>query len=75
MNTTISLRKIFAHNIKCTRSKLGISQEERAGLCGLHRTYISDIERCNRKISIDNIEKIALALKTPAFELIKEVRE
>ena len=29
-------------------------------LCGLHRTYISDIERCNRNISIDNIEKIEI---------------
>lgn len=72
MNPTNSLRQILAYNIKNNRNKLGLSQEELADLCNLHRTYISDVERCNRNISIDNIEKIALALKIPAFELLTE---
>lgn len=72
MSPKNSLRQILADNIKKNRNKLGLSQEELADLCNLHRTYISDVERCNRNISIDNIEKIALALKMPAFELLTE---
>lgn len=67
-----ALRQIMAENLRVLRSAAHISQEELAGLCGLHRTYISDIERCNRNISIDNIEKIARALHITASELLKE---
>jgi transcriptional regulator with XRE-family HTH domain len=61
-----SLREIFGKNVRKYRLEFKISQEELAFNCGLHRTYISDIERATRNVSIDNIEKIALALnKTP----------
>lgn len=46
-----------------------MSQEEFADLAGLHRTYISAIERGKRSISIDNIEKIASALQIDAYLL------
>ena len=62
----------FGHRIKELRLKQNISQEELAELCDLHRTYISDIERCNRNVSIDNIEKIAKALHITASDLLKE---
>lgn len=67
-----SLRMILAHNIKQLRGELNISQEHLADLCELHRTYISDIERGNRNISIDNIEKIADALHVTPSDLLKE---
>lgn len=67
-----SLRQILADNIKTLRAQENISQEDFAALCDLHRTYISDIERCNRNISIDNIEKIAAAFHITASELLKE---
>lgn len=67
-----SLRIILAHNIKSLRSNANISQEHLAALCELHRTYISDIERGNRNVSIDNIEKIAQALKVSPADLLKE---
>ncbi|MDF2590158.1 MAG: putative BamHI control element [Herbinix sp.] len=67
-----SLREIFSKNIKRLRVEKNISQEELAFLCGLHRTYISDIERATRNVSIDNIEKIADALNVPVVELLKE---
>lgn len=67
-----NLRTILAHNIKKLRSELNMSQEHLADLCELHRTYISDIERGNRNVSIDNIEKIANALHIAPFELLKE---
>ena len=67
-----SLRQIMAENLRFLRLAAHISQEELAELCDLHRTYISDIERCNRNVSIDNIEKIAKALHTTASDLLKE---
>ncbi len=67
-----ALREIFAKNIKQRRQTAHISQEQLADLCGLHRTYISDIERSNRNVSIDNIEKIAKALNATPDELLKE---
>lgn len=67
-----SLRQVLADNMKVLRAQENISQEDFAALCDLHRTYISDIERCNRNISIDNIEKIAAAFHITASELLKE---
>lgn len=67
-----SLRQVLADNMKTLRSQENISQEDFAALCDLHRTYISDIERCNRNISIDNIEKIAAAFHITPSELLKE---
>lgn len=66
------LRQIMAENLRVLRLAAHISQEKLAELCGLHRTYISDIERCNRNVSIDNIEKIAKALHITASDLLKE---
>ena len=61
----------LGRKIRETRVKEGYSQEELASRCGLHRTYISDIERGERNVSVENIEKIAKALKTEATELLK----
>ena len=66
------LRQIMAENLRVLRLAAHISQEELAELCSLHRTYISDIERCNRNVSIDNIEKIAKDLHITASDLLKE---
>ena len=67
-----TLRQILAENIRERRMSKGISQEEFADQCGLHRTYISGIERCNRNVSIDNIERIAKSFHISASELLKE---
>lgn len=67
-----TMLETFALNLKKYRQKAGLSQEKLAELCGLHRTYISDIERCRRNISLGNIEKIANALKIPASKLLEE---
>lgn len=69
MNT---IRQILAINIKKYRINQNMSQEELAFRCNLHRTYISDIERGNRNISIDNIAKIASALNISPADLLKE---
>lgn len=67
-----NIRKILATNIKSYRIRKNMSQEDLAFQCDLHRTYISDVERCNRNISIDNIAKIAAALKVSPADLLKE---
>ena len=36
--------RVFAHNLKKYRMQKGISQEEFAEMCGMHRTYISAID-------------------------------
>ena len=54
--------KVFSSNLRKYRTSLGISQEAFAEKAGLHRTYISAIERGKRSISLDNIQKISDAL-------------
>jgi len=54
----------FGTAIRTRRKLLGISQEELAGRAGLHRTYVADIERGARNLSLANIEKLARALGT-----------
>ena len=67
----MTLLHIFSLNVKKYRIEKGFSQEKLADLAGLHRTYISAIERERRNISIENIEKIAIALDIDAFLLLK----
>lgn len=69
----ICLRQVLADNMRRLRAERSLSQEEFADQCGLHRTYISDVERCTRNISIDNIERIAEAFEIPASDLLQEV--
>ena len=61
----------LGRKIRETRVKEGYSQEELASRSGLHRTYISDIERGERNVSVENIEKIAKALKTEPNDLLR----
>jgi transcriptional regulator with XRE-family HTH domain len=51
---------------------LGISQEQLGDLAGLHRTYVSSVERGERNVSIDNIERLARALKVVPADLVRD---
>ncbi len=64
-------RKQFAKKLKVLRNKAGFSQEELGFKAGLHRTYIGSIERAEQNISIDNIHKLAKALKISVEEFFK----
>ena len=64
--------KVFGTNLRKYRNKLGVSQEKFAEMCGLHRTYISDVERFQRSIALDNVQKIADALGIDTYKLFME---
>jgi len=66
---TIKIRRLFGQRIKKIRNEKKISQEELPFSCGLHRTYISDVERGIRNVSIDNIHKISKALDVSLKDL------
>ena len=67
----ITLEK-FGKKVRMERLKLGLSQEELASRAGVHRTYIGMIERAEKNITLDNIEKIASALKITLPDIFKD---
>ena len=66
------LRNLLAARVREERVRLGLSQESLAEKAGLHRTYIGSIERGERNVSIDNIERLAKALGVRASDLLSE---
>lgn len=58
----LDIRKRFGRAVRQRRQELAISQEELTSRAQLHRTYVGDIERGARNLSLENIEKIARAL-------------
>jgi CheY-like chemotaxis protein len=68
---TIDLKALLGMAIKTERCVLGFSQEELAERAGLHRTYVSDVERGARNPSIASIEKLAQALKLSVSALFQ----
>lgn len=69
---TQTARRILAENIRRLRAVREFSQEELAFEAGLHRTFVAHVERGVRNISIDNIERLATALRVPVFVMLKE---
>lgn len=65
-----SARALLARNMVRLRAERGLSQEALALEAGLHRTFITHVERQVRNISIDNIEKIAAALGVEVHALL-----
>ncbi len=68
-------RLVFARRLRQMRNKQGLSQEDLARKCGLHRTYVGSVERGERNISIDNMERLATALRVSLLELLKDADE
>jgi len=63
----------FGRAIRQIRNDKQISQEEFADMCGMHRSYMSDVELGKRNISLENIEKIANALGMTIAEMFQVV--
>lgn len=67
----MGLHRTLGVTIKTERSMLGISQEKLAERAGLHRTYVSDVERGARNPSITSVEKLAQALQLSVAALFE----
>jgi transcriptional regulator with XRE-family HTH domain len=66
------IRMALARNLRRIRASQGLSQEALADLAGLHRTFVGSVEREERNISIDNVARLASALRVTAADLLSE---
>ncbi|TSC87303.1 MAG: DNA-binding protein [Microgenomates group bacterium Gr01-1014_16] len=69
----IDIKRKYGKRLRQLRKAKGLSQEELAFRSGLHRTYVSDLERGTRNVSLENIEKIAKVLGLELSELFKGI--
>jgi transcriptional regulator with XRE-family HTH domain len=67
-----SLRSVLARNLRTLRERRHLSQEALADLAGLHRTYVGSVERGERNVSIDNVQRLAEALDVTPANLLQE---
>jgi transcriptional regulator with XRE-family HTH domain len=74
MKTKSSARLIFAENLRKARLVKKLSQEDLAELANLHRTYIGSVERAERNVSIDNMERLAAAVGISLPSLLQEAK-
>ncbi|MDQ8699209.1 helix-turn-helix transcriptional regulator [Hyphomicrobium sp. LHD-15] len=70
----MDVRRRLGLNLKRLREEQGFSQEAFADHCGLHRTYISGIERGVRNPTVLILERIAKALKVSAGSLLEPIK-
>jgi transcriptional regulator with XRE-family HTH domain len=68
----MDVRRRVGLNVKNFRRERGLSQEGLAFECGLHRTYVSGVERGVRNPTVVVLEKIAEALNIPSARLLDE---
>lgn len=71
---SIDPKKILAENLRRIRRESGLSQEEVAARAGLHRTYVSSVERGLRNVSVENIFALARALGCDPSDLLASLR-
>ena len=67
----VPARVLFAHALRQARAQKNLSQEALAHKAGLHRTYIGQIERAERNVTIDNLEHLADSVGVPLWEMLK----
>jgi len=69
------IRERFGFAVKSRREELLLTQEDLAEKAGIHRTYLSDVERGSRNLSLVNIERLAMALDVSLSGLFKLVED
>ena len=65
------IRERFGFAVRMRREELNLTQEDLAHKAGIHRTYLSDIERGSRNVALINIERLAKALSMSLSELFR----
>jgi transcriptional regulator with XRE-family HTH domain len=73
VNGKADIRERFGFAVKTRREELELTQEDLADRAGIHRTYLSDVERGARNLSLINIERLATALDLPISGLFQIV--
>jgi transcriptional regulator with XRE-family HTH domain len=68
--TQETARERLARHLRRLRGERGLSQEALADLAALHRTYVGSIERRERNVSLDNVERLAAALGVDICDLL-----
>jgi transcriptional regulator with XRE-family HTH domain len=66
----VDIQKRLGLNIRRRREAEGWSQEDYAERAGIHRTYVSDIERGRRNPTVTVVEKLAQPFGIPAGDLL-----
>ncbi len=66
----MEIRARLALNLRRNREAKGWSQEEFADRAGIHRTYVSDLERGKRNPTISVVERLARPLEMTASDLL-----
>lgn len=61
--------------VRALRERAGLSQEQLAARCGLHRTYVGGIERGERNVSFSNLLRLASALGVRSSRLLADAEE
>lgn len=70
----MDIRKVLSANLKRLREEAGLSQEALADLCGMHRTYVSGVERAIRNPTITVVAKLAKGLNVPPAVMLETRR-
>ena len=74
MSRKKNARQIFGINLRYHREELRLSQEDLAEKADLHRTYIGSVERGERNVSIDNMERLVSSVGLTISDLLAEPR-
>ncbi|MFO0881773.1 MAG: helix-turn-helix transcriptional regulator [Gemmataceae bacterium] len=69
------IRERFGSALRAVREERGLTQEQLAHQAGIHRTYLSDVERGARNISLVILDKLARALELSLAELFARVSD
>lgn len=64
----------FGDRVRDVRTKRGMSQEALADAAGLHRTHISLIERGQRSVRVETVERLAMALRVQPASLFPRLK-
>ena len=64
------LTATLAANIRAFRATNGLSQEEFADMCGLHRTYVGSVERGERNVTLSTLEVVASVIGVSVPQLL-----
>ncbi|MDI1445961.1 helix-turn-helix transcriptional regulator [Polyangium sp. 6x1] len=68
----MSARERFAKNLRAARKSKGLSQEALGERAALHPTYVDSVERGERNISVDNMDRLARALGLDVVDLLRQ---